>query len=505
MEFHEKLHFLMNITRTSNIALAQATFLDASHISRLRRGERKLVKDAAYIKAMAAYFARQCTEDYQKKALLEALQQPTAELQNPDKTAEAVYRWLLAMGDKEADAINGFLDGMAQVQFKKPTGLEPPSAAETGVLQDGVALFYGNQGKRDAVLKFLATVLESRQLTTLLLYSDEAFDWLTEDLAFQASWANLMSGIIRQGHRIKMIHTINRNLDEMLEGLTKWMPLYMTGSIEPFYYPRKRDGVFMRTLFVAPGIAAITSSSIGNMKDHTVNLFIRDNRAVAALAEEYNGYLQLCKPLMRIFTPLERLAFLSTINEFEKESSDAIIKAGYLSLASMPESVAAAMLDRTDEAVKKGMLEYFLQRRENFEKNLSRNRFYEIIQLPPLEEIKAGKVEVGFAGLQETPRLFYQPEEYRLHLENILQLLQRYDNFQFTINKESRHYEYRLYVKEELGAIIIKTTPPYIIFAINESNLTAAFWDYLTLLHNETRMDKKTVIKQLQKIVNALT
>ncbi|HRW11848.1 MAG TPA: hypothetical protein P5549_01850, partial [Syntrophomonas sp.] len=64
---------------------------------------------------------------------------------------------------------------------------------------------------------------------------------------------------------------------------------------------------------------------------------------------------------------------------------------------------------------------------------------------------------------------------------------------------------YRLYVKEELGAIIIKTTPPYIIFAINESNLTAAFWDYLTLLHNETRMDKKTVIKQLQKIVNALT
>ena len=302
-----------------------------------------------------------------------------------------------------------------------------------------------------------------------------------------------------------MSHTINRNLDEMLEGLTKWMPLYMTGSIEPFYYPRKRDGVFMRTLFVAPGIAAVTSSSIGNMKDHTVNLFIRDNRAVAALAEEYNGYLQLCKPLMRIFTPLERLAFLSTINEFEKESSDAIIKAGYLSLASMPESVAAAMLDRTDEPAKKGMLEYFLQRRENFEKNLSRNRFYEIIQLPPLEEIKAGKVEVGFAGLQETPRLFYQPEEYRLHLENILQLLQRYDNFQFTINKESRHYEYRLYVKEELGAIIIKTTPPYIIFAINESNLTAAFWDYLTLLHNETRMDKKTVIKQLQKIVNALT
>lgn len=494
----------MNITRTSNIALAQATFLDASHISRLRRGERKLVKDAAYIKAMAAYFARQCTEDYQKKALLEALQQPTAELQNPDKTAEAVYRWLLAMGDKEADAINGFLDGMAQVQFKKPTGLEPPSAAETGVLQDGVALFYGNQGKRDAVLKFLATVLESRQLTTLLLYSDEAFDWLTEDLAFQASWANLMSGIIRQGHRIKMIHTINRNLDEMLEGLIKWMPLYMTGSIEPFYYPRKRDGVFMRTLFVAPGIAAVTSSSIGNMKDHTVNLFLKDVRAVAALAEEYNGYLQICKPLMRIFTPNERLEFLATINEFEKESSDAIIKAGFLSLATMPASVASDMLERTDEPVKREIMEYFYHRRDNFEKNLWHDRFFEIVQLPDLEDIKAGKVEVGFAGLKETPKIFYRPEEYRLHLENIIQLLQHYDNYQFFINKENRHYEYRLYVKEDLGAIIIKTTPPYIVFAINESNMTAAFWDYMSLIYKEYQTDKKAVIKQLQKIVDEL-
>ncbi len=119
MEFHEKAAFFNEYNQDSNIALAQATFLDASHISRLRRGERKLVKDAAYIRPMADIFCRQCYGRLSKKALLEALQQPTAELQNPDKTAEAVYRWLLAMGDKEADAINGFLDGMVQIPFKK--------------------------------------------------------------------------------------------------------------------------------------------------------------------------------------------------------------------------------------------------------------------------------------------------------------------------------------------------------------------------------------------------
>jgi len=504
MEFHEKLDFLMNITRTSNISLAQSTFLDASHISRLRRGKRKLVKDAAYIKTMATYFTRQCSEDYQKKALLEALKQPATLLQDPDMAAEIIYHWLLDSGFKETDAINGFLDGMAKIQFKKPVSEKRLPYSEPETMRADVSLHYGNQGKRDAVLGFLSMVLESQQKTTLLLYSDESMDWLTEDLSFLASWANLMSGIVMQGHRINMIHTINRDLDEMLEGLAKWMPLYMTGAIEPYYYPRKRDGIFQRTLFVAPGIAAVTSTSIENMKHKSVNLLLKDTRAVNALAEEYNCYLDLCKPLMRIFTPHERLEFLATINEFEKESADAIIKSGYLSLATMPEAVAAAMISRTDEPVKKEIMEYFDHRKANFENHLLKDRFYEIVQLPDIDDIKAGKVEVGFAGLQETPKIFYRPDEFRLHLENIIQLLLRYDNYQFSINKENRDSEYRLYVKEDLGAIVIKTIPPHAVFAINENNLTAAFWDYLSIIYNEKRSDKKRVISELQKIVEEL-
>jgi hypothetical protein len=37
MAFHEKLHLLMNITNTSNSALARSLGLDASYISRLAR------------------------------------------------------------------------------------------------------------------------------------------------------------------------------------------------------------------------------------------------------------------------------------------------------------------------------------------------------------------------------------------------------------------------------------------------------------------------------------
>lgn len=504
MKFHEKLDFLMNITGTNNSALAQAAFLDASYISRLRRGERKPAENAAYIKNIAAYLTRQCTKEYQKKALLEAMQGSAGITLNTEINEKTVYSWLLDSNSKDTIAVAQLLDGMAKVQFKKTAFQDLAPITNSPVNRSDVSLYYGNQGKREAVLQFLTAVLESPLITTLLLYSDEQMDWLTEDMAFQAKWAHLMSGIIKQGHRIKMIHTISRNLDEMLEGLAKWMPLYMTGSIEPFYYPRKRDEVFKRTLFVAPGIMAVSSSSISNMQNYAVNIMLKNSRAIEALAEEYNSYLQLCKPLMKSFTPNERLAFLSTINEFEKEPSDAIVKAGFLSLLTMPASVAENMLNRMAEPEKNELLKYFCQRQENFVKSLSDNHFLEIIQLPDIKDIKAGKIAVGFAGFQTTPKVCYHPDEYRLHLENIVDLLQRYDNYQFYINNEKRHYEYRLYAKEDLGVIITKTTPPYVVFAINESNMTAAFWDYLTISSNANQSNKKTIIAKLQKMINSL-
>lgn len=73
MLFYEKLDFLMNITKTSNSALGHKVKLDASYVSRLRKGQRSALKNIACIKSMASYFARNCKEEYQRKTIFEAL------------------------------------------------------------------------------------------------------------------------------------------------------------------------------------------------------------------------------------------------------------------------------------------------------------------------------------------------------------------------------------------------------------------------------------------------
>lgn len=506
MDFSKKLDFLMNITKSSNSALSLCTSLDASHISRLRRGERKLVREADYLRKMAAYFTRQCIEDYQKKALSEALGKPSDMLDDHEKTAEQIYHWLLDNDFHEKISIEGFLDNLSKIQIKaSPNNQE--SIQPINIDLSDISLHYGDEGKKNAVIGFLSLVIESNKTDTLLLYSDEPMEWMTEDPLFLAKWAEMLKKVIAKGNKIRIIHTLNRNLDEMLEALTKWMPIYMTGAIEPYYYPKKRDGIFKRTLFIFPNTAALTSTSIDVMTDKAVNILLRDAKGIEALMAEFNAYCQLCKPLMRIFTLRDEEQYLNTLEEFEKEEANAIVVADYLSLATIPDSAVESMFVRMGSVRKNRFINYCRNRSMVFKSNLLHNHYYEVIHLPEIDEIKKGNVALGYTGIADFMDLFYTPIEFKAHLENMIQLLDTYDTYHLLLKERINHEGYALYVKEDLGAFVFKSSRSNLIFAINESNITAAFWDYLNSnlgKDKEKNKQKKETIKQLQAMINEL-
>ena len=80
-------------------------------------------------------------------------------------------------------------------------------------------------------------ILQEKEPQTLLLFSDENMAWLYEDTAFAARWAELFAQVLARGNRVRIVHTVSRNMNEMLEAVTKWVPIYMTGAVEPYHYP----------------------------------------------------------------------------------------------------------------------------------------------------------------------------------------------------------------------------------------------------------------------------
>jgi len=504
VKFYEKLDFLMSITKTNNSALSKSIKLDASYISRLRRGTRNALKDKAYIKLMAEYFVKRCTDDYQREALADVLGISSYNMEEGSLSQKIVV-WLMSEEKIETIAVGAFLSGLSSIQNNQRNPASDHSRSGDYPKTD-TEIFYGLEGKRQAAVYFLSEVIDQERPQTLLLFSDEPTDWMTSDPKFAKKWAQLMAQVLAKGNRIKIIHTISRNLDEMINAISQWMPLYMSGEIEPYYYPKKRDGIFKRTLFIAPDTSAVISSTVGNMADKAAVFLIRNKSSINAIAEEFNQYLSLCKPLMRIFTSKDKETYLQTLFKFEKEMGNSIIKTESLSLLTMPETVIRSVLLRImgtgtdiDETHKKRILW--------FKQYLQANSFTEIIKIYDIKAIKNGEVKIAFSVLMNGEPTCYTLEEYILHLENIQCYLNTYPNFHVCLKDDIVENRYMVYAKEDMGAIIAKTSLPPVALSISEANMTAAIWDFLKHMIGEKSYlasSKKESIGQLSDYINKL-
>ena len=402
MTFSEKLDYLMNLTKTTNSSLALHTSLDPSYISRLRNGKRKPAKNENYVGKMAVYFEKNCRERHQLVSLMDVMGVDISSVNKNHSISKHIHNWMLSQdgdGDKNAK-LEDFLDGFSKFKADIPqnsitTSLNNDDYNEVDVLDNTYKAYYGSAGKRDAVMAFLALVKNKKKPGKILFYSDESMDWMTEDPRFAQKWAMNMMQLIGMGNKMTIIHTISRNLDEMLSAVGKWMPLYMTGAIEPYYYPKKRDGIFKRTLFVAENTAAVTSSSVYNAQNETANFLFTDKETVASFGNEFEDYLKLCKPLMKIFTQNQRGNYEPIFREFQMEQANAIMKSGSVSLSSMSPDLIRNILEKRMGSGKEEMVGLYQTRIENMKEALKNYRVIEIVKLPDREIVEKGEVRIA--------------------------------------------------------------------------------------------------------------
>ena len=387
MNFNEKLNFLMNVTKTKNSDLAMYTSLDSSYISRLRRGKRKLSKTENYVMSMSEYFIKNIKEDYQKKSIFDLISRSGFLIKEDLSNSEILYQWLKDEKEDEVKVVEGFIENFSSFQFKKTNTWEN-TENRTKKEKKEVEIYPGIQGKREATLAFLSLILEEKNPQTILLFSDEDLDWLSGDDSFRNKWKEYMDQVILKGNKIIIIHELSRNLYEMLTSIKEWMPLYMTGAIEPYYYPKKRDGIFKRTIFAAPNTAALTSTVVGNMGDKNVNYLIQDKAGLKSLETEFNNYLKLCKPLVKIIDIRNRKQYLQTLGEFENEEGNSILNPNAISIRTLPINTAKKIMIRNNYREISQTLEYAKRRNTLFEENIKDWEFTDIVTLPKIEDVE---------------------------------------------------------------------------------------------------------------------
>lgn len=471
--FAERFDALMNIAEVSNSLLGRDVNMNPSHIGRLRSGARPLPKRHEYLSDMCRYLTRHIKKEYQINALQKLTGISSATLASPESASLYLEQWLLEQEADTSVATGRLISGFSRLAPRPVTVSADSAAAE--VPQKYATYLYGNAGKRKAVEQFFMAILQEEQPQTLLLFSDENMAWLYEDTAFSTRWAELFTKVILKGNRVKIIHTISRDMNEMMEAVTKWIPMYMTGMIEPYCYPRLRDGVFQRTLFIAPNTAAVVSSSVQQDTDGMLNLFITDRAALDALVAEYECYFAMCRPLMRVFTGNNAEPFRKVTESLSEADGNAYLCCAMPPLFAMPEKLILTLSEQTGNEALISQWKWSLSL---FRKTIKKQHLTLVLLDPECALLTPDVLHPSVGELYPDDYFSYTKEQYLSHIEFLKQMESKYENLKIHFVSELADNTL-LYVKEDTGVVMTKANAPKTAFVINERNMIGAFWDYM--------------------------
>lgn len=503
--FSDRLDFLLRLTNVSSSALARAISYDQSYISKLRSGKRKLPRNREFFDLAVPYLAKNLNTEQQRRMFSEVILDGNPAPEKRQQVEKLLMQWLCAEDGADGDSVYRLLldaSSLTRGRLKAAAAHPVPRVGEPAAASDpasvGALPFYGNEGKRSAVELFLSRLCATGKAHSLLLYSDEDMSWLYEDEAFARRWSALLAELLQLGGRIKMIHTVSRNVTEMLEAVQKWMPLYLTGRIEPYFCPRLRDGVYRRSLFVARGHSALVSNSVMTGTEGMVNLLFDEPRVVAAFESEFENYFTLCRPLMQVYrSERDAEALRAELQRLDLGGGSFYLAQSLPSFFTMPKSVLTAISDGTGaetlEKLRARSAAAFAARMK------AGRQVVELLNLPDPSALKDGRASLPMWPLLGLGELSYDAKQLKRHLAAVLKLLEKYENYTVLLS-DTISPELMVMASEHTGALLLCPLPA--VFSIGEQNLSTAMLEYLSRLAERARRQKN--ISALKAYINRL-
>jgi len=495
MTFSEKLSYLLDLSGASNAELARASGIDPSQVSRLRGGTRNIPKRVRTIELMSEFFAGACTGDYQRSSLAETLGDKNLLTdRSVHYTADVLCSWLRSRQSDSSARLDHFMRSFEGYDrsARERRGLDNREHP----LQKTITYCYtGNEGRRNAVTDIINYLMNCDSPGEVLILSDENQHWLAQDKAFNDSMIESMLKLTERGFTVRRIVSPLRDPVSAIESLDRWMPIYMTGSLTTYHYPRIRDGLFRRFLVVSPGNFTLSSFSSGDQHECSATYICYEQPVIEDDTRFFASYLSKCVPLAEPYIyERDPVTFSQHLLDFHCIAADGISKWLGMTCNVVPPALIDSLEQSYTDPDCRKIIRVFRSIQETFELNLASGcRFVEIIRPYTAEQVFRGSAPLAPSLLIPDNTRCYSPEEYRLHLEHILAMMEKHPNY-YVIVDDGDMTENELHLKEERSALLVRTSLPFTIFSTTEHSTLSAVHEYLML--QATRYGSSLVIQR---------
>ena len=420
-----KLDALMNAFRTTNAELARYANADGSSISRYRSGKRSVRRDDPILRSFCRYFAFLCQSRGVPSALADEIGASAAAGEEAEALAARLFDWMCEDCGGRRGLARSLLKSMESARGAADEAEPPPSG---GARETNVRLYSGAGGVLAAAGDFARAAGEDGEPRGIYVYTSY-LSWFAREPRFAGSCAALLRGMAERGHKVKSVHNIGFDAEEIFDMIETWLPLFFTGNVEARYLTRPNRSLFSEYMSAAEN-CSLRFSTLRGSSIRPRALFSRSREEAAFVIEHVEGLAEYSKPLVKFYGADEAEKLRREIEDFREADGDVIKLTRGPTFESMPENLAGRLFARiapSREAFA-ALERRYEKRRRGFLESLAHVNVTEVFPALSRAEIASGAASVALPwGTGFTAA--YTPDEYEIHIAALERLAAERANY----------------------------------------------------------------------------
>ena len=474
----ENLKTLISMLNIGNNELARLLAYDPSHISRILKGTRRPSDLPQFLSDVSHYLSRKFYDTPQEVSLLSRIGHE-GKVAGEDELSNIILEWLGKPQEKEAPQIAHFLQSLDEFDlndFMASIHFDDIKVPTMPFQLPGTKTYAGIKDMMQAEIDFIKYAVLSKSNEDVILYSDMPMEEMSKDEDFPKKWMMGMALMIRKGLKLEMIHDVHRPLPEMLLGLEGWIPMYMTGQVNPYYLSDQTNQHFMHFLRSA-GTVAISGEAIFGHHANGRYTVTRNKDDVSYYRQRATDLLGRAKPLMHIYREPQMEDFRKDIVRIVEKSKTLHSLSNVPPLFTMSEDLLERVLAHSGAGVteKDRIREYHKSYTAFAASKLGSMQYMLELSEVTSEDYAKYPARLPVSEIFPAADTRYTEEEYRLHIKEAQQFADDHRGFSLTTNSMPAFRNIDITISPGRAVLVSKSNPPIIHFLILHPQMIAAF------------------------------
>ena len=326
-DFVANFNTLLTELKISTSEIAKAIGYDTSFISKIKNKTRKPSDIDKFIDEIGNYLYDNFSDEEGKKNVSTLLGCSLSKLNDEDSFKSQLVKWITSAQEDHNDLVNRFLSTLDTFNLNDYIGMDfsKIKVPSSPIILKTSKIYYGSEGRKEAESEFLKTTLMSKSKDPIYFYNDLPMYEAANDEAFKKNWMKAITMVLKKGLHLNIIHNIDRPMAEMLLGIESWIPVYMTGSINPYYFKNPPSNIFTGS-YMSSGACILSGECMQDDLEKSRFYFTNKKEEIDYYNEKGKYLVSKAKPLMSIYKEENKDEYQEFLKSKENENTEHIKK-----------------------------------------------------------------------------------------------------------------------------------------------------------------------------------